>query len=94
MEKVTVEAAEAIAISALQHLGSDDDLVMRFCAVTGILSNDIRSAAQEPGFMSGLLDFYLSHEPDLLAWTSQAEISPEHVMAARFTLSPHDMSGF
>ncbi len=88
------QTASQIAISGLQRLANDDELLMRFCNLTGILANDIREAAAEQHFLAGVLDFYLSHEPDLLAWTEHESIRPEEVVNARRTLSPEDRSGF
>ncbi|MEL7230072.1 MAG: DUF3572 domain-containing protein [Pseudomonadota bacterium] len=91
---LTKEAAEAIALSGLARLAADDDLVMRFCNITGILANEMREAAQQPGFLVGVLDFYLSHEPTLLEWAQDENMDPQNVAAARFALAPDDLSGF
>lgn len=88
------DSAEAIALSGLARLASDDDLLMRFCNITGILANEMREAASQPGFLVGVLDFYLGHEPTLLEWTEAEGIDPQNVAAARFTLAPDDPSGF
>ena len=87
------ETAQGIAIAALQHLAGDDDLLMRFSALTGILPNDMRQAAGEPGFLAGVLDFFLAHEPDLLEWTQAAGLNPETVPLARQTLAPEERWG-
>jgi len=94
MHIVTKESAEKVAISGLQYLAANDDLLMRFSSVTGILVNDIREQASQPHFFVGVLDFFLSHEPDLLAWTESEQINPEHIISARQALSPEDISGF
>lgn len=94
MSKTSRDDAKAIAISGLQFLAADDELVMRFSALTGILPNDMRSAAAQPGFLIGVLDFFLTHEPDLLAWTSAETIDPQTVAEARFVLAPEDQTGF
>lgn len=88
------QAAQAVAIAGLQRLASDDELMMRFSALTGILPNDIRQAASQPDFLVGVLDFFLGHEPDLLAWTEADALRPENIQVARHTLAPHDQSGF
>ncbi len=93
MQLLAKERAEAIGIAGLQHLAGEDDLLMRFCYVTGILPNDIRDAATQPHFLVGVLDFFLSHEPDLLAFAEAANIKPELVMGARYSLAPEDMAG-
>lgn len=94
MQTLTDKAAHDIAISALQYLAGDDDLLMRFSALSGIVPGDMRSVASQPGFLAGVLDFFLSHEPDLLAWTSAHYIDPERALAARHTLAPDDPGGF
>ena len=94
MHKLTQDVAETIAISGFQYLAADDDLLMRFSGVTGILVNDMRAAASQQHFLVGVLDFFLSHEPDLLAWTESAQINPESIISARYTLAPEDISGF
>ncbi|MEP1092884.1 MAG: DUF3572 domain-containing protein [Rhizobiaceae bacterium] len=87
-------SAEAIAIAGLGRLAGDDDLLMRFSGLTGILPNDIRQAASQPGFLVGVLDFYLSHEPDLMAWAEADGLQPETIVSARHALAPEDQSGF
>ena len=94
MQALKRDAAEAIAISGLQRLAGDDDLLMRFCNLTGILANEMREAATEPHFLVGVLDFYLAHEPDLLDWAQADNIDPEQISSARYTLAPEDISGF
>ncbi len=92
MKPQSIDQAEAIALRGLQHLASEDDLLMRFSALTGILPNDMRSAATQPGFLVGVLDFFLSHEPDLLVFAEQEGLRPESIAEARNTLSPETFS--
>ncbi|MEM1038296.1 MAG: DUF3572 domain-containing protein [Pseudomonadota bacterium] len=87
-------SAQAIAIAGLARLASDDDLMMRFCALTGVLANEIRSAAQEPNFLVGVLDFYLAHEPDLIEFAEAEGLDPETIVKARHALSPVDTGEF
>ena len=94
MQTLNDETAQSIAIAALQYLPGDDDLLMRFSALSGILPADMRAAAAQPGFLVGVLDFFLSHEPDLLAWPTAHNINPEQAIAARHTLAPNDAGGF
>ncbi|MFD0918053.1 DUF3572 domain-containing protein [Pseudahrensia aquimaris] len=94
MTPLSKDHAETLAISGLVRLAGDDDLLMRFSSITGILPNDIREAASDPGFMVGVLDFYLSHEPDLLAWAEADGFNPEEAARARFALAPEDATGF
>ena len=94
MTNVSQETAEAIAIQGLGYLAQEDDLLMRFSGITGILPNDMRSAARDPGFLVGVLDFFLAHEPDLLAFTESAGVEPDQIIRARMALAPNDVSGF
>lgn len=85
------EEAERIAIAALGFIAGHAELLPRFLAVTGIQASQIRAAAAEPGFLAGVLDFLLAHEPTLLEFAEEAGLKPEAVAAARRSLpSGHD----
>jgi hypothetical protein len=80
--RVSAEDAEAIAIRALGFVAADPQLLPRFLAVTGIEAGAIRRAAAEPGFLAGVLNFVLAHEPTLIAFAENAGVPPEDVAAA------------
>ncbi len=82
------ENAESLAIRALQHLASSEDLLPRFLALSGIDLASLRDAAGEPGFLAGILDFYLGHEPNLIELAQFLEIKPEEIAKARAILDP------
>ena len=63
--KLDPDEAEAVALQALGFLASDPDLLPRFLALTGIEASEIRKAAAQPGFLAGVLAFFLAHEPSL-----------------------------
>lgn len=84
--------AEAIAIEALGFIANDPDLLPRFLALTGISASDIRLAAREPGFLAGVLDFVLAHEPTLMAFSEATGTDPALVARARLRL-PGAFSG-
>lgn len=75
-------AAEAIAVEALAFIASDDKLLPRFLAITGIEALDIRRAAASPGFMAGVLQFVTAHEPTLLAFSEASGHQPASVTKA------------
>jgi len=50
------EAAESLAIQALSFIAQDPERLGRFLALTGIGPAEIRSAAAEPGFLTGVLE--------------------------------------
>lgn len=80
------QTAETIAIQALSFIASDVDLMNRFVGVTGIEPSQIRSAARAPGFLAGVLDFILAHEPTLIAFSQAADLDPANVARARQAL--------
>lgn len=73
------ENSEALAIRALGFVASDPDLLPRFLAITGIEADQIRRAAQEPGFLAGVLQFILAHEPTLMRFAQECDVAPEAV---------------
>jgi hypothetical protein len=81
------EEAEATAIAVIGWLAGEPELLSRFLALTGIAPADMRGAVNDPGFLAGLLDFLMSHEPTLLAFTTASGISPEAVVRAHAVLS-------
>ncbi|QKV17977.1 DUF3572 domain-containing protein [Oricola thermophila] len=78
--------AEAVAVSALAWIAGNEDMLTRFLALTGIEAGHIRRAAAEPGFLAGVLDFLLAHEPSLMAFCNETQTDPELVQRARETL--------
>lgn len=83
--------AEGVAVEALVWLSQDADLMSRFLALTGIEASSIRSAAQEPGFLTGVLQFFLSHEPTLLRFCQETGRDPATIEKA-VTLLPGGMT--
>lgn len=82
------EAAEALAVQALGFIASDPALLPRFLAITGIEANQIRAAARQPGFLAGVMQFILAHEPTLLQFAQAAGIDPSEIGRAHNAL-PH-----
>ncbi|WP_114390466.1 DUF3572 domain-containing protein [Notoacmeibacter marinus] len=74
--------AEEIAIAALGHIAADPILLPRFLSLTGITISEIRPAAEEPGFLGGVLAFILAHEPTLMEFSAQSGIEAERVAKA------------
>jgi len=85
-----VRQAEEIAATALGFIAADPQLLPRFLALSGIEPSAIRAAAQEPGFLAGVLNFIAAHEPTLLAFAEHAAINPEAVLKAMRMLPQGD----
>ncbi|WP_417688915.1 DUF3572 domain-containing protein [Roseibium sp.] len=82
-----IEKAQEIATDALIHLTRDPEQVGRFLAVSGIGPESIRDAAEEPGFLAGVLEFYMADEAMLLAYCENSGIRPTMIAMARFALA-------
>ncbi|CAG1011012.1 MAG: DUF3572 domain-containing protein [Rhizobiaceae bacterium] len=82
--------AEAVGIRALAFVAGDPDRLPRFLSITGIDAGRIRQAAGEPGFLAGVLDFVLAHEPTVIAFAETSGLDPSSLAAARRALPGGD----
>ena len=85
---MTQDEAESLAARALQFLADEPRLLARFLAVSGVAPREVRRAAAEPGFLAGVLDFLLAHEPDLMAFAAASGCPPAEIVKARAALGP------
>jgi len=71
-------------------------LLGRFLAVSGLGPDTLRTAAENPGFLIGVLEFLMADEPSLLAFAENRRLRPTMIAAARYTLSKMhgDQDGF
>lgn len=79
---IDAESAEQMAITALSFVAADPVLLPRFLAISGIGADQIRQAAREPGFLAGVLQFLMAHEPSLAAFCDATGAAPASVAAA------------
>ncbi|MEX3009307.1 DUF3572 domain-containing protein [Hoeflea sp. TYP-13] len=85
----------ALGIDILTWIASNDDLMMRFLALSGLSADNLREAATEPGFLAGVVGFLMGHEPTLMAYCDDREVDPEQVVRAWHALggeSPFESS--
>lgn len=85
--RLSRDDAEALALSALRYLASDEANWSRFEAITGVDLVSARQLAGEPGFQAGVLEFLLQHEPSLMVFCSHENIPPEHPAEAYYRLT-------
>ena len=85
-KRLSVDEAEGLAISALAYLAGNPDALGRFLSLSGIGPADLRMAAREPGFLAGVLEFFLADESLLLSFVEKAQIRPTMIAAARHAL--------
>lgn len=84
---MTPDRAEEIAVAGLVFVAGDEKLLSRFLALTGIEAEEIRKAAEIPGFLGEVLSFILAHEPTLAAFCDGAGIDPASTEIAHRTLA-------
>lgn len=83
----SVQAAESTAIAVLAWLAGEPELLSRFLALTGVDPSAVRAAATNRGFLAGLVDFLMGHEPTLMAFCEATGTKPEQVVRAHASLS-------
>ena len=86
---LTQDAAEALAIQALTFIASDSERLGRFLAITGIGPAQIRAAAQEPGFLIGVLEHLAGDERLLSAFAAETGLDPAAIGKALVALGGH-----
>lgn len=74
--------ADETAAAILGWLASEPDMLGRFLALSGVQPNQLRNAVNDPGFLAGMIDFLMGHEPTLLAFCEATDTKPEAVAAA------------
>jgi Protein of unknown function (DUF3572) len=86
---ISRDGAESLAVQALAFLAQEPERLGQFLAASGIGPEMIRSAAADPGFLTGVLDFVAADEPLLLAFAQHAGIDPRTVERAQALLGGH-----
>lgn len=56
------EKAETLALQALAWIAADEDLLGRLAEATGASLGDLRSGAQDPVFLAGVLEFLATED--------------------------------
>lgn len=80
------EHAEEIGRAVLIWLGNHEDLFPVFLNSTGAAADEIARKAYDPEFLAAVLDFLLMDDVWVMAFCEQADLPPEHAVAARAAL--------
>jgi hypothetical protein len=83
------EMAEIVAVQALSFLATDAGLLGQFLSETGIGPETLRSAAGDPKFLLGVLDFILRDNATVKAFGKSSGLPPATIVAAYEALSDH-----
>ncbi|MES2752894.1 MAG: DUF3572 domain-containing protein [Pseudomonadota bacterium] len=82
------EVAEFVAIQALTFLASDPERLGSFLTESGIGPQTLRTAATDPKFLAGVLDFIVRDDETVKAFADASQLTPEAVTNAREVLDP------
>ena len=75
-----------IPLKYMAYLASDQEKLERFCNLSGMGADDLKSRLLEPAFQGFLLDFLLQDESELLAFAAEQGLKPETILRARAKL--------
>ncbi len=87
-KSLSPETAAILSLQALAWLLGQEQLVDRFISLTGLTPETLRSRADHADMQTAVLDFLLSHEPDLCACAAALDMRPSDFVAARQILAP------
>jgi hypothetical protein len=80
------QVAEIVAIQALSFVASEPERLGLFLAESGLGPETLRSAASDPQFLVGVLDFILRDDATVKAFSAASELHPTTIAAARQAL--------
>jgi hypothetical protein len=78
---------EGLALAALGWILSDEDHADRLLALTGISPDELRERIGEREVLAAILEFVLSHEPDLIACADALGVAPKALEKAHVALA-------
>jgi hypothetical protein len=76
------QMAEIVAVQALSFLASQPERLGSFLAETGLGPETLRTAASDPQFLIGVLEFVLRDDNTVKAFAEASELDPTTVAAA------------
>jgi Protein of unknown function (DUF3572) len=76
------ETAFSYAHSAVSFILADDPLRERFLALSGLAPDELHGRIEDTDFLASVLEFLISHDPDLIAFAQAHNFKPENVVAA------------
>lgn len=78
---------QALALSALGWILSDQDRAERLLALTGMTPETLRGRLHDPALLGAVIDFLLGNERDLLAAADELGVAPEAFAQVRGKLA-------
>lgn len=74
--RINTDEAATLALHVLAHMAGDEEELDRFMALTGMGLDDLKTKADQPEVLIAVLEYYLNHEPSLLAMAEELGIDP------------------
>ncbi|MFO1090132.1 MAG: DUF3572 domain-containing protein [Hyphomicrobiales bacterium] len=84
--EATTEAAEILALQALEFIASDPRRLTIFLSLTGLSPQDVAASAGDRPFLAGVLDHLLTNESMLVEFCTLNNIRPEEPARAHARL--------
>lgn len=84
---VSEDTANALALDALAFLVADQDRLGRFLALTGATPDILRERLADPDFQASIFDYLLQDELLLIAFSQDADVTPDTIAEARVVLA-------
>ena len=81
-------SASTLAEICLGYLAENPEELLAFMQHAGLDPEGLRRAVGSPGFERGLVDYFASNEPILLALCANANMPPEQFMRVWHRLNP------
>lgn len=85
------EDAHVLAIRTLGWMASQEGLLDGFLSVSGASAEDLRTQADDPDFLTGVLDYLLMEDRWVLECAAELGVQPETIMGARAVLGRGDL---
>jgi len=90
---MTESEAERTAINVLSWMASDDEIIGGFLGVTGASPDELRERAGDPEFLGFVLDYLLSDDAMVMAFSDATHCPADRPLQARAALpggqTPH-----
>ena len=81
-------SAASLAQACLGYLAENPDELLAFMQVPGLDPDALRRSVGTPALQHGLIDYFASNEPILLALCANMGLSPEQFMRVWHRLNP------
>lgn len=81
-----IENAYIVGLKATTYIMSEEDLLLRFIALSGLNEDEIKLRLQDKYFLSACLEFLLNNEKDLISFCDDSNINHKDPLNAAHIL--------